>query len=141
MPQKRSPVLYLREVLLEGHAVEEGLLGLGRVDGEHVLRVVHHLVRHHALRVSLEAVDPAVAHAVAELLLLAVQDVLRAGEEEGGAGGRTRDRGGWGGGSGEAEELYSVSDLWSLPHTTAAHIRSTHSRWGCVLACCLLRDA
>jgi hypothetical protein len=38
--------------------------------------VVHHLVRDLLVSESLEAVDPAVADAIAELLFLPVQDVL-----------------------------------------------------------------
>mmetsp|Transcript_22956 Transcript_22956/g.58660 ORF Transcript_22956/g.58660 Transcript_22956/m.58660 type:complete len:622 (+) Transcript_22956:436-2301(+) len=65
----------LGEVLLKDGAVEVGLLGARRVVGVAVLRGRELRVRHHALGVRLEPVDPVVAHAVRELLLLPPQHV------------------------------------------------------------------
>lgn len=67
----------LREVLLEEHAVVVGLFREGRVEGVDVLGVLEHLVGDVVGGVVLEAIDPAVTHAVAELLLLAVEDMLQ----------------------------------------------------------------
>ncbi|KAI7515033.1 Asparagine synthetase [Hortaea werneckii] len=71
-----------REMLVEHTPVPVALLRIRTVLGIPVRLVLGHLLRHHLLirdhllRLVLEAVDPAVSHAVAELLLLAPEDVL-----------------------------------------------------------------
>ena len=64
------------EVLLEDLAKEVVLLGGGRVEGEPLLAVGELLVAHHLVGVVLEAVDPVVADAVGELLLLAPEHLV-----------------------------------------------------------------
>lgn len=70
-----------REVLVEHAAVPVGLLGVGDVVAPVGLVLAdggldHLLVGDHLLGLVLEAVDPAVADAVGELLLLSPQDVV-----------------------------------------------------------------
>eukprot|EP00123_Amoebidium_parasiticum_P000874 comp11789_c0_seq1/m.6394 comp11789_c0_seq1/g.6394 ORF comp11789_c0_seq1/g.6394 comp11789_c0_seq1/m.6394 type:complete len:565 (+) comp11789_c0_seq1:267-1961(+) len=67
----------LGEVCLEDGAVEVALLGGGRVVGEPVLGVGKLGIGDHLLGVLLEPIDPAVAHTVRELLLLAPEHLVR----------------------------------------------------------------
>jgi hypothetical protein len=67
---------HLREEPLENHPVVVGLLADGRVVRVRLGGVLHHLIGDLLVGEGLEAVDPAVADAVAELLFLPVQDVL-----------------------------------------------------------------
>src|SRR5690606_10121451 len=73
------------EVALEDRAVEIRLLGLRRVDREALVGRGQFAVGDLRLGVRLEPADPAVAHAVAELLLLPPQDLRRQVAVEGGA--------------------------------------------------------
>jgi hypothetical protein len=66
----------LRESLLEDHTGVVALLGGGGVVGKPFCADAEHVVVDHVLRVGLEAVDPVVANAVRELLLLAEKNLL-----------------------------------------------------------------
>ena len=63
-------------MLLKQRAVEVRFLGGGRVDGEANGRPLHLAIAHLRLGMVAQAVDPPIADAIAELLLLAVQDEL-----------------------------------------------------------------
>lgn len=63
-------------MLIEHGPVPIGLLGIRNVVAPLGLGVLHHLIRNMQLGVVLERVDPAVTHAVGELLLLAPEDLV-----------------------------------------------------------------
>lgn len=75
-PRHRLPRRVLREEPLEYHPVVVGLLVDGRVVGEHLGGVVHHLIRHLLFSEGFETIDPVVANAVTELFFLPVENML-----------------------------------------------------------------
>nr|GMD73396.1 hypothetical protein Iba_chr12fCG17960 [Ipomoea batatas] len=71
---KTSRVLW--EEPLKDHSVIVTFLGSRGVVREDMCSVEHHFVGHMLLRVSFEPIDPAIPHAIAELFLLPVQNML-----------------------------------------------------------------